>query len=175
MQILEAAKILFAENGYRGVSTKKIAKTAEVNEVTIFRIFGSKKRLFEETFEHFLFRPNFSSLFNIMDLSLEEMLTNFGEVLHNFFVGNLPLIKMEIQNQEIEIKKSLKKFPNEVKEVLAIQFQQHKKLSDEAAVLQAVCYMTALHGLCLNLYIFQSLTDDMKFADCLAVLVQNFK
>ncbi|MBX2875705.1 MAG: TetR/AcrR family transcriptional regulator [Saprospiraceae bacterium] len=175
IQILEAAKVLFAEKGYRGVSTKKIAEAAKVNEVTLFRIFGSKEKLFEETFEHFFFNPNFASLFNLDNLSFGKVLQKFGEVLHSFFVGNISLIKMEIQNQDLVMKKSLNKFPNEIKQILSNQFKQQKGLSDNMAELQAVCYMTALHGLCLNLYIFQSFTAEIKFNDCLDILVEKFR
>jgi AcrR family transcriptional regulator len=174
LQILEAAKELFTDKGYRGVSTKKIAEKAEVNEVTLFRIFGSKQKLFEATFEHFFFKPNFSSLYELPITDLSQALKHFGEVMHDFLVENISLIKMEIQNQDMSIKRSTSKFPNEVKQLLSNQFKNHKQLSDKEAELQAVCYMTALHGLCLNLYVFKSFTDRVKFADCLDILVKNF-
>lgn len=37
---------LFAEKGFKATTTKEIAKKAGVNEVTLFRTFGSKKALF---------------------------------------------------------------------------------------------------------------------------------
>ena len=43
--ILAAAADLFAERGYRGTTTRAIAQRAGVNEVTLFRRFGSKKGL----------------------------------------------------------------------------------------------------------------------------------
>lgn len=45
-RILEAAGDLFAEHGYARVSTRAIAANASVNEVTLFRQFGSKEALF---------------------------------------------------------------------------------------------------------------------------------
>jgi hypothetical protein len=81
---------------------------------------------------------------------------------------------MEIQNQDMTIKKSTSKFPIEVKQLLSNQFKNHKQLSDNEAELEAICYMTALHGLCLNLYIFQSFTGQVNFASCLDVLVKKF-
>lgn len=44
-QILEAALALIAEQGYAGATTREIAAAAGVNEVTLFRRFGSKKGL----------------------------------------------------------------------------------------------------------------------------------
>jgi|GEM_PF-1104489 len=48
--ILEAASKLFTESGYVGTTTLAIAREAGVNETTVFRIFGSKKALFQEIF-----------------------------------------------------------------------------------------------------------------------------
>ncbi|HRX45279.1 MAG TPA: helix-turn-helix domain-containing protein [Acholeplasmataceae bacterium] len=42
-KILLAATKLFSESGYSGVSTRKIAEAAGVNELTLFRIFKSKR------------------------------------------------------------------------------------------------------------------------------------
>jgi AcrR family transcriptional regulator len=47
-RILAAAFALFAERGFDGTTTQSIAKRAGVNEVTIFRTFGSKKDLFRQ-------------------------------------------------------------------------------------------------------------------------------
>lgn len=47
-RILESAIDLVGEYGYRGTTTKRIAKRAGVNEVTVFRKFGSKQQLFEK-------------------------------------------------------------------------------------------------------------------------------
>jgi AcrR family transcriptional regulator len=47
-KILEAAVRVFAETGYRGATTRRIAQEAGVNEVTLFRQFGSKEELIRE-------------------------------------------------------------------------------------------------------------------------------
>lgn len=44
-KLLEAAARVFAETGYRGATTRRIAHEAGVNEVTLFRHFGSKAEL----------------------------------------------------------------------------------------------------------------------------------
>lgn len=43
--ILQAAAELFGQRGYQGTTTAAIAERAEVNEVTLFRRFGSKQGL----------------------------------------------------------------------------------------------------------------------------------
>jgi AcrR family transcriptional regulator len=47
-QLLDAAARLYAEAGYRGATTRRIAGQAGVNEVTLFRHFGSKDALIRE-------------------------------------------------------------------------------------------------------------------------------
>jgi AcrR family transcriptional regulator len=47
-QILQAAATLYAEHGFRGTTTRAIAECACVNEVTLFRLFGSKENLIVE-------------------------------------------------------------------------------------------------------------------------------
>ena len=46
--ILAAALDAYAQFGFRGATTRRIAETAGVNEVTIFRHFGSKEALLGE-------------------------------------------------------------------------------------------------------------------------------
>jgi outer membrane protein len=47
-QLLDAAVRVYAEGGFRGATTRRIADEAGVNEVTLFRLFGSKAALIEE-------------------------------------------------------------------------------------------------------------------------------
>jgi AcrR family transcriptional regulator len=47
-QLLDAAARLYAETGYRGATTRRIAMQAGVNEITLFRHFGSKDALIRE-------------------------------------------------------------------------------------------------------------------------------
>jgi AcrR family transcriptional regulator len=46
--ILDAAARVFGEHGFRGSTTRLIAEAADVNEVTLFRLFGSKDALIGE-------------------------------------------------------------------------------------------------------------------------------
>lgn len=47
-RLIDAAIAIFGECGFRGATTRRIADAAGVNEVTIFRLFGSKSALLEE-------------------------------------------------------------------------------------------------------------------------------
>ncbi len=56
-KLLEAAARVFAETGYRGATTRRIAQEAGVNEVTLFRHFGSKGELIQEALQGFGWSP----------------------------------------------------------------------------------------------------------------------
>lgn len=47
-RLLRAAAGVYAETGYRGATTRRIASAAGVNEITLFRHFGSKQALIHE-------------------------------------------------------------------------------------------------------------------------------
>lgn len=50
-RILEAAARVYAELGFRGATTRRIAQAAGVNEVTLFRTFGSKAALIDQALQ----------------------------------------------------------------------------------------------------------------------------
>ena len=52
-RIIQAASVLFSQRGYAGTTTRSIAKKAGVNEVTLFRHFGSKENLAREIMNQF--------------------------------------------------------------------------------------------------------------------------
>ena len=52
-RILEAARRVYARHGFRGATTRLIAIGAGVNEVTLFRTFGSKSALLEAVLEQY--------------------------------------------------------------------------------------------------------------------------
>ena len=96
-KIIEASIEVFTEKGYLGSSTKEIAKTAEVAEMTLFRKFQSKQNLFEtmikSTLEH--------ELTNVLDINFDLSLNDFVErLLHNRLTSiskNINLVRMIIQ------------------------------------------------------------------------------
>lgn len=53
-KIIAAALQLFAEQGYYSTTTKEIAAKASVNEITLFRHFGSKENLLQESTEEYV-------------------------------------------------------------------------------------------------------------------------
>src|SRR3954470_5718380 len=61
-EILAAAAGVFAQHGFRGSTTRRIADAAGVNEITIFRQFGSKEALMREAMQHLTQSANLATL-----------------------------------------------------------------------------------------------------------------
>lgn len=61
-RVLEAGLRLFSKKGYLGSTTKEIAKEAAVAEVTLFRHFPSKEKLFEDVINTYSFLPALKGL-----------------------------------------------------------------------------------------------------------------
>jgi len=60
--LLKATLKLISEKGYLGATTREIALEAGVTELTLFRHFGSKERLFEELLKSYTFLPRLKEL-----------------------------------------------------------------------------------------------------------------
>lgn len=56
-KLLDAAARVYSEYGFRGATTRRIADEAGVNEITIFRRFGSKEALINEAIRNRAIRP----------------------------------------------------------------------------------------------------------------------
>lgn len=73
--LLEATLKLISEKGYLGATTREIALEAGVTELTLFRNFGSKERLFEEMLKTYTFLPKLKELLpELQELSYEMAL-----------------------------------------------------------------------------------------------------
>lgn len=57
--LFEATVSVFAERGYDSATTQEVARRAGVNEVTLFRRYGSKARLIEAALTHCLAKSPF--------------------------------------------------------------------------------------------------------------------
>lgn len=51
-QIIKAAMRLFSENGFRGTTTKEIAKASGISEATVFKHFANKEELYADILDH---------------------------------------------------------------------------------------------------------------------------
>ena len=90
-RILHAAAKVFARDGLGGATTRDIAKTAHVNEVTLFRHFGTKERLIAAVIGQ-TFKPQDSVPIPHTE-SLRSDLTAFAKTYESQLLANLPLVR----------------------------------------------------------------------------------
>jgi len=62
-KLLQAALRVFAAKGYWAASTREIARRARVNQVTLFRLFGGKARLYTAVVKHLAAQIDFQAEF----------------------------------------------------------------------------------------------------------------
>ncbi len=75
-KLLEATLKLISEKGYLGATTREISREAGVTELTLFRHFGTKERLFEELLNSYTFVPRLKELLpELESLPYEDALT----------------------------------------------------------------------------------------------------
>jgi len=61
-QIIRRAFKVFSRFGYRGSTTRMLADAAGINELTLFRYFGSKENLFKKVIHHYSFLARIEKL-----------------------------------------------------------------------------------------------------------------
>lgn len=145
-KIVDATIFLLDKEGMNGTTTKKIAKKAEVSEVTVFRKFKSKDNLLKiaKIYYSDYFLEKISDIFtNYEDTDLESLLKNTWWKLVNFLDNNLDIIKIALDElmSNLEGEKIFSKFSDEVLKNLTNIFQEQidkgkiRKINPSAAAL----------------------------------------
>jgi outer membrane protein len=91
-QILEAAVRVYSEAGFRGATTRRIADEACVNEVTLFRIFGSKAALIAEAVRAHAEAREMAPLPEV-PVDPEKELTDWAAADHRFMLAYRGMIR----------------------------------------------------------------------------------
>lgn len=145
-KIVDATIFLLDKEEMNGTTTKKIAKKAEVSEVTVFRKFKSKDNLLKiaKIYYSDYFLEKISDIFiNYEDTDLESLLKNTWWKLVNFLDNNLDIIKIALDElmSNPEEEKIFSKFSEEVLKNLTNIFQEQidkgkiRKINPSAAAL----------------------------------------
>jgi len=112
-RILDAAMKVFAEDGFEGARTRKIAELAGVNEVTLFRKFQSKENILRV-----VMMKNRDIVLQALDpVFLNENRENFQVNLHSLCENIMKIIEERIDMMVILIAESRKK--PEIAQILA--------------------------------------------------------
>jgi len=137
-RLLAAATRVFARDGLDGATTREIAQEAGVNEVTLFRVFGSKKKLLAEVMAN-SFNEQSSTVEEVPTTdNLRDDLTAYVEIYQSKMTENIALIRTMIgdlqrhREYEVEVLRG-------IFQTLRVQMIARVKLArDEGVVRRAI-------------------------------------
>jgi AcrR family transcriptional regulator len=147
-KILLATINLMAEKGYDSTTTKEIALAAGVNEVTLFRHFGTKEKLLEAAFNRFHYGNEMTKLFNEgLKGNLHEDLLTLSRTYHNIMNRNRKLISISLKGSSTlpdavlqEASRNPKHLKNLLAEYLTAMSSQGKVVTSNPEI-QALSFM----------------------------------
>jgi AcrR family transcriptional regulator len=172
--ILSAARDLFAEKGFHNISTRLIARKAGVNEVTLFRHFGTKTALYEAVFDHFGSTSGvYASFEKDSGKTAQEALLDFGFSLYRFFCDNEPLVRMELREQSF-LEGNIIPVPmiaNRNKRLLAEYLRRCANISEDTAVSMAVSFLCMVWGLFMAHRIVKAFAPEPDITGCITGMV----
>jgi AcrR family transcriptional regulator len=130
-RLLESTLKLISEKGYLGATTREIAREAGVTELTLFRHFGSKERLFEEVLNRYTFLPRLRQLLPELEgLASEEALRTVGIRFFETLKERKSLVRIMLSEMNIypeKIRMVHEKFIDDLIQTLADYFGTLKK------------------------------------------------
>jgi len=98
LRIMKMALQLFSQKGYYQTTTKEIALAAKINELTLFRHFGSKANLLQEITEFYLVDANISNILEGTDnLSFEAIISVISKRIYELYIQNTELYKIQMK------------------------------------------------------------------------------
>jgi AcrR family transcriptional regulator len=163
-KILMAAQELFVTQGYRRTTTKMIAETAGVNEVTLFRQFGSKIGIVEALVQARvpLVDRVISFIQSEATWDLETDLTRLAELQIEYVSKNLDLVMalLHERGEDQEVQRIVSLLPNRLKTALMGYFsemQRRGRMIETDPERAAVFLMAPLFGYAMMKHMFGDL------------------
>jgi AcrR family transcriptional regulator len=130
-RLLDATLKLISEKGYLGSTTREIAQEAGVTELTLFRHFGTKEKLFEALLRNHTFLPRLKELLPELDgLSYGDSLRLIATRFLLSLKERKSLVKImysEVTTYPEKIKKLYNKFADDLRLILASYFRGLQK------------------------------------------------
>jgi AcrR family transcriptional regulator len=130
-KLLKATLKLISEKGYLGATTREIAQEAGVTELTLFRHFGSKEKLFEELLNSYTFLPMLRDLLPELDgLAYEDALRLIATRFLLSLKERKSMVKImysEVTIYPEKVRRVYNKFVEEIRATLAGYFETLQK------------------------------------------------
>lgn len=123
-QILEAAREVFQQKGFRGTTTLEIARKADISEVTLFRYFTSKKEIYNRAIEPLLFKALEDIIDENNSLSvydkLEKILLNRIQLISKY----PDLVKLVLFEDHLQSEADSQNMMQKILELITKELQQ---------------------------------------------------
>lgn len=175
LSILAAARKLFSQNGFEATTTKEIAIEANVNEVTIFRLFGTKQVLLEKMLDYYVSEPDKTDLNCENGSSLESYLIKIGKYVYEIFKEYNDIFTIELfEMHSIKSKYQISKLPNEIRQIVKQQLTESFDFDAIDADEFASTYISSIHGLCINCLYLKTWDPPVNFEKCIQIISKNF-
>ena len=179
-RIMQAASDLFANKGYAGTTTRAIAETAGVNEVTLFRHFGSKENLAREIMNQFGGMTVAENMENLLSGNYREDLLMVGRMMLTVMTDKNDAMRMAIceAGHFPEFRDVVAENPRQLRQMLARYFQslmENKKILPGHPELLAQAFLgmffsyTVLQG-----FLLDSLKPDVSHDEIITQFVDLF-
>ncbi|MCR8630075.1 MULTISPECIES: TetR/AcrR family transcriptional regulator [Paenibacillus] len=167
-KLLLAAIDLMADKGYDGTTTKEIALAAGVNEVTLFRHFGTKEKLLQAAFNRYHYGQEMGKLFNeALQGELHSDLLMLSRTYHKIMSRNKKLISIALKgssNLPDEVLQEASRNPKYLKSLLTkylTTMSEQGKVVTSNPELNALSFMWMNYGAFIsNLNAKEAVSDD---------------
>jgi AcrR family transcriptional regulator len=179
-RILEAASELASQVGYARATTKAIAKAAGVNEITLFRHFGTKEKLFEAAIEQYGGPALASAIEAQLTGEYRQDLTTVGSLLLTILLERREMLRLLLcESAHIpNVRTVLSRNPRELREMLA---RYLKSLMDQGRIKEqhpeamAQAFMGMFFAYAISLDIFEEeIKPPMPNSELIALFVDIF-
>ncbi|MBB6735318.1 TetR/AcrR family transcriptional regulator [Cohnella zeiphila] len=156
-KLLNAAIELMAAKGYDGTTTKEIAVAAGVNEVTLFRHFGTKQKLLEAAFQQYHYAEEMTKLFReSLSGELHSDLLLISRTYHRIMNRNRKLFFIAHKGSSVlpdEVYQEAARHPRHLRDLLTGYF---RTMAEQKKVVTPNPEMTAMSFMWMNYGSFMS-------------------
>jgi TetR/AcrR family transcriptional repressor of mexJK operon len=168
-RIIAAARDLFQRQGFAASTTKEISDLAGVSEVTLFRHFENKRRLFEETVHSCIHPYEIGAyLENEATYDLKHDLTQIAYNMKETYKNNAPTMRMIMRDKvrdsvpELRFRKDELSSHQKLIEYFETMNSQGKMNADPK--MAAMFYISNIAGYLMRVIFSNHKSDDHYFA-----------
>ena len=180
-RLLQAAADIMAERGYARATTRAIAEAAQVNEVTLFRHFGSKRNLLSEVIQSRSALPDLKAIFqDRLSGDYRQDLVTLGTAFYQAITQRkeaLRLILCEAQEMP-DLQGVLVQIPDQLREILTAYFKAaiakgHAREMDPEVMAQGFLGMFFSYGIAREI-LNSSVAEHIPAEELIAQFVDIF-